>query len=299
MGSSDFSLPALRAIYESDHELLSVCTKAPSMSGRGMKLVKNEVYEFCEQNNITVMTPSRLNEVISQLELLMLDVIVVCSYGLILPTSILNIPKYGCINIHPSDLPRWRGADPIRRTIMAGARKSAVCIMKMDAGLDTGDILLKKELDLNYKDSYSALSSKMAKIGADAMIDVMEMLVNGTATPEKQSTEGVLYANKLSREEEVLNWNDYITDIYNKIRALSPRPGAYFKYFGEQIKILESNYVETSHGHKAGIVIDDQLSIACNGGILKPELLQRQGKKVIYRDAFLRGFKIERGTVLC
>ncbi|MDZ5762242.1 Methionyl-tRNA formyltransferase [Candidatus Cyrtobacter comes] len=300
MGSSDFSLPALKAIYESNHELLAVCTKPPSVAGRGMKLAKNEVYEFCEEHKILVLSPKNLRDekTLFLLESFKLDVIAVCSYGLILPLNVLNMPKYGCINIHPSNLPMWRGADPIRRTIMSGDKKSAVCIMKMDEGLDTGDVFLKKELDLNDKDSYSLLLSNMAIIGADALIEAMEILSNGTAVYEKQSTEGVSYADKLSSEEEVINWNDYVVSIHNKIRALSPRPGAYFKYLGEQIKILESNYIETSHKHKFGTIIDENLSIACEGGILIPELLQRQGRKVIYRDAFLRGFNVERGIVI-
>ncbi len=300
MGTSEFSVPNLQTLIFSKHTIIGVYTKSPKYSGRGMELQKTKIHQIAESNGLSVFCPStlRTEEAVSDIIALNPDIIIVSSYGLILPANILEIPRYGCINVHPSDLPRWRGAAPIQRTIMAGDKKGAVCIIKMDSGLDTGDIILKKGVIFDQRSSYAELSLEMSNLGSELLLSSLELLENGNVILQKQSIDGVKYAEKISKEEELINWDDDVLHIHNKIRALSPRPGAYFKYNGELIKIIISSYKNGICGYTPGTVIDNNFSIACGNGVLIPELLQRQGKKMLYRDAFLRGFPIANGKVL-
>jgi methionyl-tRNA formyltransferase len=211
---------------------------------------------------------------------------------------VLEAFKYGAINIHPSKLPRWRGAAPIQRTIMAGDRETGVCIMQMDEGLDTGDVLTEETLAISEVITAGELTSLLAEVGAVQLRNVVDMIEAGIITHTKQSADEVTYANKITRDEEVINWNQSARMVNCQIRALSPRPGAYFKFNNELIKVIAAEYdINTTEG-TPGIVLDDKLTIACSEGVIVPKLLQRQGRKMLYTDAFLRGFLIPKGSKL-
>ena len=300
MGTPAFAVPALEKLIASEHEIVGVYTKMPKPAGRGFKEVKSAIQRLAEQHDLPVFTPKNFKseQDIEQLRNLKPDVIVVAAYGLILNKAVLESPKHVCLNIHPSKLPRWRGAAPIQRTIFSGDKDTAVCIMKMDEGLDTGDILLKRNFDLDEKITAYKLHDKCAEIGGDMTLEALDLIEQDKAVFTKQTEEGLVYAEKLTPDDELINFADDVFKISCQIRALSPKPSAYFKFKCEIIKILEADYEKNAHNHRPGEVVDDMMTIAANGGFIKPKLVQRQGKKMIYVDAFLRGFKIEQGDTL-
>lgn len=295
MGTPDFAVPSLKALINSNHQIVAVYTKEPKPAGRGYSEVKSAIHQLADQHGLQVITPKnfKLDADVEQFKNLGADIAVVAAYGLILPQSILSIPKYGCINLHPSKLPRWRGAAPIQRTILAGDPDTDICIMQMDVGMDTGDILVRQNFTIPGNMTSKELHDECAQIGGDLFLQTLQQIEQGVATPIKQSEDGVLHATKISREEELINWNRSAFEIHCQIRAFAPRPGAYFELNGEKIKILAADYIMDSHDYAPGTVMDEALTIACNGGFLKPQLLQREGRKMIYVDAFLRGFPIQ------
>ena len=300
MGSPEFAAVTLSRIAETNNEIIAVYTKPPTFSGRGLRENKSVVHLKAEALSLNILTPQKLRttEAIETFASLMPDIAIVSAYGLIIPKEFLQIPKHGFINIHPSDLPRWRGAAPIQRTIMAGDQKTAICIMRMDEGLDTGDILLRKELQLDNKITAKELHDKCASIGSEMVVEALTLIKKGEPLYEKQSSAGVTYAEKISSDEERIDFDVSANEVNCKIRALSPRPGAYFIYNNEIIKVITAEPIDSKHNFEPGLVIDDNLNIACRKGILKPILLQRSGKKMMYTDAFLRGFNIPANTKL-
>jgi methionyl-tRNA formyltransferase len=303
MGSPDFAVPCLQKLISSTHEIVAVYTKPPQPAGRGQNLAKSKIHLLAEQAGLTIHTPATLKPIdeVQKIISFNADVAVVAAYGLILRPPVLQAPRFGCINIHPSALPRFRGAAPIQRTIMAGDQHTEVCIMRMDEGLDTGDVILSQRLDIPEGTTAKELHDQTAAIGGELVLQVLEKLATRTATFTKQSEQGVTYANKLQAEDEIINWNMPARLVACQIHALSPKPGAYFNFAGEKIKIITANYNETIiHNLKPGTVLDDKLTIACEKGVLMPTLMQRQGRKMIYTDAFLRGFAIPAGaSLLC
>ena len=301
-GTPAFAIPTLQKLIESEYDLVVVYTKPPKPCGRGLKEMKSQVHILSELNNVEVRCPKNLKhaEDIKYLQSLNLDIAVTVAYGIIIPQNILDIPKHGFINIHPSDLPRWRGAAPIQRSIMAGDTKTAICIMKMDAGLDTGDVIIKKEIPLNDEITAGQLHDTSAEIGAKMTLEVLNNLEKkGCITAIKQLETGLLYADKITNKERVINWRQDAKLVNCQIRALSPYPSAYFKFKGEIIKVISASFdSDFKHKNIPGTVIDDDLSIACANGIIRPELLQREGRKMIYRKAFLRGFSVPKNTLL-
>ncbi len=300
MGTPDFAVPTLQSLINSKHEIVGVYTKPPKPAGRGYQEVKSKIHEIAEQNNLPLFTPTTFKEPrnVEQFHSLQADIAVVVAYGLILRKDILEAPKFGCINVHPSKLPRWRGAAPIQHTILAGDKGTAVCVMQMDEGMDTGDIILQEDLIISQEMTAKELHDKTSEIGARLVLQTLEQIERGETKRTKQSEEGLIYATKITRDLEAINWYKSAEEIYNQIRTFSPRPGAYFKYNGEIIKIISAKFSNVNSQHNAGLVIDDNLSIACGAGILTPTLLQREGKKMIYADAFLRGFPIPKGVNL-
>jgi methionyl-tRNA formyltransferase len=301
MGSPDFAVPCLQKLISSTHEIVAVYTKPPQPAGRGHHLAKSKIHLLAEQNGLLVHCPASLKpaEEVQKILSFNADVAVVAAYGLILRTPVLQAPKFGCINIHPSALPRFRGAAPIQRTIMAGDRQTEVCIMRMDEGLDTGDVVIRQSVDIPEGTTAKELHDQTAAIGGDLVLQVLAELAAGTATFNKQSEQGVTYANKLQAEDEIINWNLPARLVACQIHALSPKPGAYFNFTGEKIKIITANYDEAiKHDQQPGTVLDDKLTIACAKGVLLPTLMQRQGRKMIYTDAFLRGFTIPVGALV-
>jgi len=300
MGTPHFAVPTLKALISSHHYMAAVYSKPPKPAGRGQSMLKTPVHLLAEENGIPVFTPSSLQpiEEVEYLQKLNPDVIVVAAYGLILRTEVLSIPKHGCINIHPSDLPRWRGAAPIQRTIMAGDKDTAMCIMKMDEGLDTGNVIMRHKVKLDEEITAHKLHDQMATLGAELLLQALAHIENNTAIYHPQLEEGTTYANKLNAEDEKLNFEQTAHMVNCQVRAFSPKPAAYFNYKGEPIKVITAEYTVVKHDFAPGTVVGDNLKIACIDGFLQPTLLQRPGRKMIYTDAFLRGFPIEPGTIL-
>jgi methionyl-tRNA formyltransferase len=300
MGSPAFATPALSEVANSKHKIIAVYTKPPRSSGRGLKENKSAIHLLAEKRQIKTLTPKTLkaSEEIERFKSLNPDIVVLVAYSMIIPKEFLQIPKFGFINLHPSDLPRWRGAAPIQRTIMAGDKKTALCVMQMDAGLDTGDIILRKEILLDDKITAKELHDSSSELGAKMIIETLDLFEKNTVTYVKQSISGVTYAEKLSSNDSLLNFSLPAEKVNCQIRALSPKPGAYFRYNGEIIKIITAEVGIFEHNLLPGTVVDNNLSIACKTGVIKPTLLKREGRKMIYTTAFLRGFAIPEGTKL-
>lgn len=300
MGSPEFALPTLKKLIDSEHEVICVYTQVPKPAGRGHKLRKSPIHEYAEANNILVRYPKSLKDINEQklFDELKADIGVTAAYGLLLPKEVLESPKMGCINIHPSLLSRWRGAAPIQQAIIAGDIETGVCIMQMDEGLDTGDILLKE--NIQFDDNYNAelLHDELSELGAEMILLTLDGLENKTIIPQKQSDEGVTYAKKITKDECKIDWNKPVKDINNMIRGLSPYPAAYFIYKNEKIKILEAEIYKGNFDYPAGKVIDNFLTVMCGKGALSPTKVQRSGKKSMSTQDMLRGFPIPDGTIL-
>jgi methionyl-tRNA formyltransferase len=296
MGTPNFALPALQALIDDkDFEVIAVYSKEPQIAGRGHKIQNSPIHNLALQNNLKIFTPKTLKNLETQKEFanLKADIAVVVAYGLLLPIEILQAPKFGCINIHPSLLPKWRGAAPIQRSIMAGDLETGVDIIQMDEGLDSGDILAEEKLALDDEISYPELAEKLSKIGADLLIKTLKNLAANKTNPIKQNHSQSIYASKLNKDEFKIDWNFPAREIHNKIRALSGCGSAYFELNGEKIKIHQAKIIdELPHNHPAGKIIDDKLTIACKTGLIQPQILQRAGKNRVSLDEFLRGFSI-------
>jgi methionyl-tRNA formyltransferase len=298
MGTSDFAVSTLEALNNSKHELLAAVCRPPAKSGRGHKLTPSPVQVRAEDLGLKVLYPKSLRKEEAQntIKEIGADIIVVAAYGNILPKEVLEICKYGCLNIHPSTLPRWRGAAPVERTILAGDTMTSVCVMQMDEGLDTGDILMQKDVAVNEGETSASLRKITSKIGADLLLETLANL--SRITPQKQSESGVTYADKLEKSEGKIIWSDAVEVMDRKIRAFTPWPGSFFEYKGEQIKIIEAHCIKQDVSEKPGTIMDDKLTVACNGGIVQPLILQRSGKKPMHLKELLNGFKIAKGFVL-
>lgn len=299
MGTSDFAVPALKALHESKHEILRVFTKPASKANRGQKLHKSAVHEAAEALGLDISCPTSLKkpETIEELESLKADIIVVVSYGHILRKNVLEMYKNGCLNIHPSSLPRWRGAAPIERTVLSGDRKTSLCIIKMDEGLDTGDIVLSKDTGVQKNEISKTLSERMAILGAECIVEALDNFKN--LIPQKQSEEGVEYAEKISKDEGDINWQDDAEKIDRMVRAFNPWPYCTFLLNGEKIKLLEAECNPSQeHGTKPGKILDARMTISCGKGTLSPLILQRPGKKPVHIKDFLNGVKIKTGESL-
>ena len=297
MGTPQFSCKTLEAILShKNFEVVGVLTRHAQIAGRGKQLKNSPIYDLAFKNNLKIFTPQTLKdpEIYQQLKNLNPDISVIVAYGLILPAEILSIPKFGSINLHPSLLPRWRGASPIQRTIFAGDNITGVDIIQMDQGLDSGDILYRKEYHLKGDETYQQLSTKLAEIGANSIIETLKIFENNNLDHFKiikQDHSKAIYAHKISKDECKINWQNNAQDIYRQIKALSGSLGAYFLYNDEKIKILDV-LLENNNSQQfpIGSIINNDLSIQCNKGIIKPLILQRQGRNPLALNEFLRGF---------
>ena len=297
MGSPDFAVPSLNALIEGGHEVACVYSQPPRPAGRGKGERKTAVHERAEALGIEVRTPRTLRDEQEQerFRALGADLAVVAAYGLILPSPVLEAPQMGCVNVHASLLPRWRGAAPIQRAILAGDEVSGVTIMQMEEGLDTGPMLLTRELSLEGK-SAGQVTEEMARLGAAALIDWLTEQTPPTAQPE----EGVTYAAKIDKAEARIDWSRSAVGIERQVRAFNPVPGAWFEANRERVKLLQAEVEMDSRfrGNDEGVVLDDHLLIACGEGALRPTLVQRAGRGAMTPGELLRGFPIPRGTVL-
>ena len=291
-GTPDFAASALAALIEAGHEILVVLTQPDRPKGRGMKLTPSPVKTLALQHNLPVWQPENLKDVSIQQQLrdLQADVMVVAAYGLLLPAAVLNIPEHGCLNIHASLLPRWRGAAPIQRAIEAGDVESGVCIMQMDVGLDTGDVLLSRNTPITDDTTAAQLHDALAVIGAEAIVEALAKLPELVAVPQPEA--GVTYAQKLSKADAEIDWALGAKQIHNKIRALNPVPGAWSNLNGQVIKVWASSVVEMSSTAVEGsIVVADKQGIAVQTGegvVLITEL-QASGSKRMAAAAFVAG----------
>jgi len=297
-GTPDFSVPALEALVAGGHEIACVYTQPPRASGRGEKDRRSAVHEAAEKLCLTVRTPQTLKDDAVQTDFaaLELDAAVVVAYGLILPKPILEAPRQGCINIHASLLPRWRGAAPIQRAILAGDSETGVTIMAMDEGLDTGPELLKQSVPIEAATTAETLHDQLSALGARLIVETLEGLAAGKITPTPQSEEGATYADKLTREEGRLDWSRPAAELERQVRAFSPWPGAWFEHDGDRLKVIAA---EVADGTGApGTVLDGQLTIACGEGALRLSIVQREGRTAVAAADLLRGYPIAAGSVL-
>ena len=302
MGTPEFSVPCLKALLTAGHQIAAVYSQPPRASGRGMKETRSPVHLFAQSQGIEARTPARLNGAEAQdaFRALDLDGAVVVAYGLILPLAILQAPRLGCFNVHASLLPRWRGAAPIQRAIMAGDAETGVTIMQMDAGLDTGPMLLSARCAIGPEDTSGLLHMRLSQLGADLMVQALDAIAAGSLRPRAQPESGVTYAAKISKDEARIDWRRTARQLDCHIRGLTPAPGAWFsapQNGGDiRIKILRASPV--AGAGPAGTVLDDQLTIACGAGALRILQVQREGKAPSDAASFLRGFALPAGLLL-
>lgn len=302
MGTPDFAVPTLTEIIGQGHEVVAVYTRAPKPAGRGMGEVKSPVHTLADRFAIPVHTPRTLRDPEAQAVFAGhdADVAVVVAYGLILPKVVLDAPREGCLNLHGSLLPRWRGAAPIQRAIIAGDEKTGVMVMRMDEGLDTGPVAMMEVIAIPPDMTARELHDRMAPLGADLMVRALAALGRGSLTATPQPTDGVTYAAKIEKAEARLTWDKPARVLHDHIRGLSPFPGAWFEAdLGkgmERVKVIRSTPVVGSGA--PGTVLDERLTIACGSDALRLIEVQRAGSKAMSAEDFMRGAKLAVGTIL-
>jgi methionyl-tRNA formyltransferase len=302
MGTPDFAVPALRALVASRHTVAAAYTQPPRPAGRGQRLVPSAVHVAAQAAGLPVHTPASLKDPAAQAEFAArvaeakVDLAVVVAYGLILPRAVLAAPPLGCLNIHASLLPRWRGAAPIHRAIAAGDRQTGITIMQMDAGLDTGPMLLQQATHIGAEETTPQLHDRLAELGAAAIVEALDALP--TLTPQPQPQDGVTYAHKLTRDEGALDWQKPAAELARQIRALQPWPGSWFTHNGQPIKVGSAAAMAAPAAPPGTILSLAPLTIACGQGALQPLTLQRPGGKPLPASAFLSGYPLTAGEIL-
>jgi len=295
MGTPEFSCVTLQKLIDDPEiSVVAVYTREPQVAGRGHKITNSQVHDLALKNNLKIITPKTLKTAEIQKEFINLkaDFAVVVAYGLILPDEILQGTKFGCINIHPSLLPKWRGAAPIQRSIMNGDSETGITIIKMDQGIDSGDMIYQEKFSLGFDIYYPELAKKLSQMGADILLKTLKKIYKGDYNLTKQDNTQATYAKKIDKEELKINWQISARQIQNQIRALN---GAYFVYNNERIRILKSVIIdENVKNENTGElkISKNQLLISCKSGFIKPLILQREGKKPMNIDEFLRGFRL-------
>jgi methionyl-tRNA formyltransferase len=295
LGTPDFAVPTLAELIAQGHDIAAVYSQPPRPKGRGLSLEKGAVHTFAETAGLDVRTPLSLKSAEEQAAFaaLDLDAAVVVAYGLLLPKAILEAPKLGCFNLHGSLLPRWRGAAPIQRAVMAGDAETGVMVMQMDEGLDTGPVLMAERATIGRQTS-GELAERLARLGADLMVRALGALERGAIEAQPQATDGATYAKKISKDEARIDWTKSAAEIDCLIRGLSPWPGAWSEVNGERLKILLAEPA-TGSG-MPGDVIGDDLTIACGAGALRLLKVQRAGGKAMAAGDLLKGFAVPKGT---
>lgn len=301
MGTPDFAVPTLTEIVGQGHEVIAVYTRAPAPAGRGMALKPSPVHQAADRFAIPVFTPATLRgeEAAEQFRSLDADVAVVVAYGMILPESILAAPELGCLNLHASLLPRWRGAAPIQRAIMAGDAETGVAVMRMEKGLDTGPVGMAERVAIGPDMTAGELHDRLAPLGADLMVRALAALSRGGLQFTPQPAEGVTYAHKIANEDARIDWTQPSQAVHDRIRGLSPFPGAFATIdLGrgpERIKVLRSAMVPDRSGDP-GLVLDDALTVACGAGAVRLLQVQKAGSRAMAADEFLRGVPVPAGA---
>jgi methionyl-tRNA formyltransferase len=300
MGTPEFAATILGALIAAGHRIAAVYTQPPRPAGRGHRLQPSPVQALAEAHGLPVRYPTSLRDAAAQQDFAALgaDAAVVAAYGLILPKQILDAPRLGCLNVHASLLPRWRGAAPIQRAILAGDRETGITIMRMAEGLDTGPILLWQAIPIEPKTTAGKLTERLAELGARLLVEALGGVAAGRLAARPQPEAGVTYAAKLRREEAQLDWRRPAILLERQVRAFDPWPGAFFFAREERIRVLSAEAEAHAAGVTPGTVLDERLSISCGEGALRPLRLQRPGRAPLDAAAFLRGFALPPGTVL-
>jgi methionyl-tRNA formyltransferase len=303
MGTPEFAVPALTRIIKEGHLVPAVYTRAPRPGGRrGLELTPSPVHAAALRAGIGVITPGSLRsgEAVEQLRGFMPDVVVVAAYGLILPKAILDVPPKGCLNLHASLLPRWRGAAPVQRAIMAGDTETGVMVMRMEEGLDTGPVALTEKITIGPDENAGEISGRLAEAGAALIVRALTLLEEGRLVFTPQAAEGITYAHKIDKAEARIDWAKPAVDVHNLVRGLAPFPGAFFEAsLGkglERIKVLRTVLAEGAGA--PGCILDTQLTIACGQGALRLVEVQRPGKTPVAAADFLRGARLNPGMLL-
>ena len=298
-GTPQFAVSALEALLKNNHEIVAVLTQPDRPAGRGMQLVPSPVKKMAQANNLLVLQPATLKNIVIQQQLAAFnaEVMVVAAYGLMLPLSVLQNPKHGCLNIHASLLPRWRGAAPIQRAILAGDEATGITIMQMDEGLDTGKMLLKTICPINMHDTAQILHDKLAKLGAQAITETLSKLEQESLTGTIQDETQASYAAKLNKTESELDWQQNATQILRAIRAFNPVPGAYTFLNATKIKIWQATEAENCQGEPGTIIELNKkgIKVACGQGAINLEYLQKPNGKSLPSFEFAKGFKLNIG----
>jgi methionyl-tRNA formyltransferase len=301
MGTPEFAVPVLAALLDAGHDVRVVYTQPPRPAGRGKRERKSPVHDFADARGIEVLTPERLRDAAEQraFAALDLDAAVVVAYGIILPREILDAPRHGCVNVHASLLPRWRGAAPIQRAIMAGDTETGISIMAMDEGLDTGPVLLTERVAITGATTGASLHDALAGIGARLIVPALVGLLDGSLAAEAQGEAGITYASKLTRDIGRLNWTLPAVALERLVRALDPWPGAWCLTGGERLKVLGAEVVDLGKlTNPPGTVLDPALTVACGDGALRLTRVQKPGKGAMAADAYLRGNPVAPGAVV-
>lgn len=296
MGTPAFAARALQALVDAGHDICAVYSQPPRPAHRGKKLTPSPVQALAQTLDLPVFTPLKLRDAERQAEFAAhrADVAVVAAYGLILPQPVLDAPRYGCLNIHASLLPRWRGAAPIQRAIEAGDTETGICIMQMEAGLDTGPVLLRRPCPIAPDETAATLHDRLAALGAEAIVDALAHL--RTLTPQPQDESRATYAAKIDKAEAKLDWSQPATLLERRVRAFCPAPGAYFLLGDERIRVLAAEVMDADG--TPGTVLDASLTIACGAQALRPALVQRAGKAAMPTTEMLRGLPVAAGLRL-
>ena len=301
MGSPEFAVPTLQALIARGHEVVCVYSQPPRPAGRGKKLRQTAIHDAADLAGLPVLTPTSLKSDEAQQVFAshQADVAIVAAYGLLLPRAILETPRLGCLNVHASLLPRWRGAAPIHRAILAGDAVTGISIMQMSVGLDEGPVLMRNEIAITPDMTSASLHDALAAAGGPLLIEAMEALNKGELTAEEQDDTATIYAKKLTKAEAAIDWTKSADELDRQIRAFTPWPGATLRYGDEVIKVQSAtpDMARTTEA-MPGTVLDNDLAVACGSGVLTLERLQRPGKKPLDREDFLRGLPLEPGTKL-
>jgi methionyl-tRNA formyltransferase len=298
MGTPDFAVPTLIELAARGHDIAAVYTRAAKPAGRGMDVQRTPVEQEARRLSLPVHTPRTLKDDEAQIAFRahQADAAVVVAYGLLLPKTVIEAPRLGCFNVHASLLPRWRGAAPINRAIMAGDAETGITIMKMDEGLDTGAIAMAERISIGADMTAGELHDALARLGADLMLRALAAAERGSLSLTPQPEAGITYAEKISKNETRIDWSKPWKHVHDHIRGLSPFPGAWFEVDGVRIKALRSTKGEGAGS--AGTALDDRLTIACGAGAVRFTQVQRAGRQPMSADEFLRGTPIKRGMVL-
>ena len=292
MGTPDISAEYLSALLKENIPISAVFTQSPKRQSRGMKLIKSAVHTLANKKNIDVYHPENFdNEITNVLKEMDPDLIIVMAYGKILPKDILELPKHGCINIHVSILPRWRGAAPIEHSLINGDKETGISIIKLIEKLDSGPIIVQKKLIIPENCNKLQLTDNLNKIGTKLLVNTIPLILNDEISLKIQDEKNATYANKITSKNRKINFNNSMRDILNQVKAHSPKPGAWFFLNKERIKLIDAKK-GTGKG-KISTVLNNKFEIACNDGSIEPLILQREGKNIVTKDEFLRGFMLK------